>query len=134
MRHKILASAVATALVGFVPSGAASAQAQETTAPDTRPSITVMAPRSRETGKTYTGIPIETLTAQSRVYIDDLNLRTEAGRNELGDRVQAAARSACEWLDEVYPLSSKLTGDNECVKGAVARAQDQVDAAIANTG
>ncbi len=131
MPRKILTAATAIAVAGFMPLAPVSAQDMSASKPDTRPSITVYAPRARQTGTTYTGVPIETLTTQSVVYIDDLNLRTEAGRDELHDRVESAAKSACEWLDEVYPMSPSMTTDNECVNDAMARAEDQVKAAIA---
>ncbi|KHK93143.1 UrcA family protein [Novosphingobium malaysiense] len=134
MPRKILTAATAIAVAGFMPLAPASAQDMSASKPDTRPSITVFAPRARQTGRTYTGIPVETLTAQSVVYTDDLNLATEAGREQLHDRVQSAAESACEWLDEVYPMSAPMTTDNQCVDEAVARADDQVKAAIAAAG
>lgn len=135
MLHKTLTLAGIIAVAGSVPLAPAAAQQRvDAEKPDTRPSITVMAPRARQTGRSSIGAPIMTLTAQSIVYFDDLNLGTEAGRDELHDRVEEAARSSCQWLDEVYPLSRSMTADSECVNSAIASAEAQVDAAIARGG
>jgi UrcA family protein len=127
IRSVLLALAIAGASIS--PAGVAIAQPGATTDEADRAAITVVVPRPRQTDRSYTGIPIETLTAQSIVYIDDLNLRTEAGRSELNARVKAAAQSACDWLDELYPLAEP--GNAECVSEAVRRAESQIDAALA---
>ena len=130
MRHTFLAASAALIGAAILPVQPAIAQAGMTE----RPSITVLAPRARQTGRdTATGAPVETLTAQSIVYTDDLNLATEAGREQLDERIEVAAREACEWLDEVYPLSTAMSGTTtyDCVSDAVARTDDQVKEAVA---
>lgn len=129
MRRSILATAATLLTAVAVPAQPALAQGASE-----RPSITVLAPRARQTGRdSATGAPIETLTAQSIVYTDDLNLATEAGRDQLDERIEVAAREACEWLDEVYPMSPTMTGTTagDCVSEAVARTSDQVEEAVA---
>ena len=91
---------------------------------------TVEAPRARQTGRSSIGAPIETLTAQSTVYIDDLNLATAAGRSELDKRVSMAADHACKWLDEVYPMTASSDTSSDCRRDAVKSAQAQIDAAV----
>lgn len=117
--------------LGVTPLTTGLAQAQASGQPTAaeQPVITVLAPRARQTGRTYSGIPVETLTAQSIVNYSDLNLRTAAGQAELKDRVAKAAKTACAWLDEVYPLSTPI-GPNDCVLDAQKRANDQIEMAI----
>lgn len=127
-------TALALAAIGssLAPSMPAIAQSTGTQL-DTRSAITVLAPRVRESReRSASGFPIQTLTAQSVVYIDDLDLRTETGRSELSNRVNLAAKEACDWIDQVYPLAQP--SDADCQRDAVKRAQDQVDSAIAKAG
>src|SRR5512134_259549 len=104
MSRSLVAGALATVLAGAAPI-ASTAFAQPTaSAADT--GIVVLAPRVRQTGRSSTtGAPIETLSAQAVVSISDLNLTTETGRAELNRRVDDAAKRACDWLNEVYPLT-----------------------------
>ena len=125
-----VAGLAAVAALPLAPAGAQTQAAAEAT---TRSAITVMAPRARETGRSTIGAPIQTLTAQSVVYFDDLNLRTEAGRDELENRVSTAAAEACDWLDEVFPPQPPIS-DGDCRSDAVKRAQAQVEAAISQAG
>ena len=102
-----------------------------------RSAITVTAPYKRQTERSSTtGAPIETMEAQSVVYYDDLDLGTEAGRDELSNRVNAAAEGACKWLDEVFPPNATTTPatSGDCKREAVKRAQAQVDAALGTGG
>lgn len=102
---------------------------------DSRASITVTAPRMRQTGRGTSGAPIQTITTQSVVYTDDLNLRTRAGKDELAARIDAAAREACAWLDEVYPMTNPATTTPQnCRADAVKQAQAQVTAAVTRAG
>ena len=133
MMKRIFAGSLALIIAGAAAPGTAWGQADQPAQVNAKigQSIVVLAPRARENGKTYSGIPIETLSAQSVVYFDDLDLSTQAGREELGNRVEQAAETACGWIDEVYPLSTPI-GPDDCARDAVKRAQDQVDAAIAS--
>lgn len=132
MSRSLLAGAAAMVAAGFVPLAPAVVFAQTGAEETDRAAITVMAPRARQTGRSATGAPIMTLTAQSVVYYDDLNLRSEADRRRLSERVEAAAREACAWLDEVYPPSPTTSADaRDCRADAVASAKEQVEAAIA---
>ncbi|AGH50914.1 MULTISPECIES: UrcA family protein [Sphingomonas] len=90
--------------------------------------ITVTAPRHRERSPT-TGAPIETVTTSRVVNTADLDLRTDAGMKALRGRVEEAARKACAWLDQVYPL----TADDSppCVKTAVDKAMADAQALAA---
>lgn len=115
---------------GILPLPLATAQAQSSVSADTRDAITVTAPYKRQTGRSATGAPIEIMEAQSIVYIRDLNLATQSGRNELRRRVAAGAESACKWLDEVFPPQPTSTSTSECRRDAIARARPQMDAAI----
>lgn len=132
MFRSAIIGSVALAAAGMLPQTIPAASAQPV-ATDATGSITVLAPRVRQTGRSpTTGAPIETLTSQSIVNVADLNLRTPAGRDELAARISAAAGRACDWLNEVYPSGPTTTPpDSECRAEAIKRAQSQVDAAIA---
>ena len=122
-RTALVAAALAGLLVVPV---AAPAPAQDAQA---RNSIVVMAPRERQTGRTSSGIPIQTVSTQAVVEYDDLDLSTAAGAEALRERVATAARNSCEWLDELYPLANPI-GSDDCVEEAVGSAEAQVEAAI----
>ena len=126
-RPILMGTLAITGAIGVIP-GVAVAQSQPAAE---RAAITVVVPRPRQTDRTYTGVPIETLTAQSIVYIDDLDLATPAGKSELENRVKTAAKNACDWLDELYPLAEPDTA--QCVSEAVKTAKPQMDNALAMT-
>lgn len=138
MPRSILFGAVATALVAtsapLMPVMAADPYGTpySAAAPDDRAAITVLAPRVRR-DRSSGPIPTETISTQAVVYIDDLDLRTASGRDELDMRVRSAAREACDWLDEVYPMSEPV-GSSSCESDAIKTAQRQVDDAINSYG
>jgi UrcA family protein len=72
------------------------------------------------------------LVSQAVVYTNDLDLRTQAGREVLDSRVRAAAEQTCNQLDRVEPPSG-LMGYSDCVFDAVQHTQNQVFAAIWNS-
>ena len=117
------------ALAASVPATSAFAQPEDGAS---RASITVMAPREEQVGRTSSGGKIRELTAQSVVYIDDLDLHTPAGRDELKARIKAAAEDTCKWLDGIYPLDTPVDEPHSCVHRAVMGTQSQVDAVLAN--
>jgi len=121
-------AALALAVGGMPQLVPAAAVAQDDGEPQA--AITVEAPRARQTGRSAIGAPIETLTAKSVVYINDLDLTTAMGRDELNKRVALAADQACKWLDEVYPLSASSSSSSDCRRDAIKSAQGQVNAVI----
>lgn len=132
MTRNFIIGAAAAATLASVPFRHAIAETGADT--QTRAAITVMAPRvSSEESSDMIGKE-RTLTASSVVYIDDLNLRTPSGRDELENRVKTAARETCLWLDDVYPLGIEVTSERECINDAVESAQAQMDRALANYG
>lgn len=135
MPRSFIFGAVATAIVAtsapLMPAMAAP-YTSSASAPADRAAITVMAPRVRKDRGTG-AIPTETISTQAVVYIDDLDLRTASGRDELNMRVKSAAKEACGWLDEVYPLSEPV-GSGSCESDAIKTAQRQVDDAIKGYG
>jgi|GEM_PF-1287285 len=92
-------------------------------------SITVLAPYVESKKRDGTSTE-RRLTASSIVYIEDLNLRTAEGREELQERVQLAAEETCAWLDDLYPLDSTSNGRADCVRSAVRSAENQMQAAF----
>jgi UrcA family protein len=134
MSRSLIFLPIALAMGATVPLIPVHAQSQAQADADSRTAITVTAPRARTTGHSATtGAPIETLTAQSIVYVDDLDLRTPAGRAEMKNRIQVAAKDACGWLDEVYPLAEPQ-GTGQCTAEAVKRTDDQVKTVLARYG
>lgn len=93
--------------------------------------IVVTGPQRHRVGRSAIGAPIDEYIAQSVVQISDLNLRTASGRRELNYRMMAAARDACDQIDEEIGLNATAEpSDSECRSIAVRRAQWQVDRAI----
>jgi UrcA family protein len=71
------------------------------------------------------GAPIDVVSMTTVVRADDLNLNTRWGAHRLRDRVVGAARTACDQLDEMNPVTIDSTSD--CVAGAVTRARYDVE-------
>lgn len=131
-----LLGAIATIAVAASPLLPVAVEAQ-TAASSDRAAITVTAPRARTTGRnSATGAPIQTITTQSVVYTDDLDLRTKTGRDVLDARIMAAAKEACDWLNEVYPATplSVPATVSDCRADAIKTAQAQVKDAVARAG
>ena len=122
----LLTASMLAAGVG-VTSVSAQAQAQESVSAPSE--ITVIAPRQRERSTT-TGAPIETVSTSVVVNYSDLNLRTQAGQDELDNRIKAAARRACDWLNQLYPVTA--SGSPDCMATALDSARGQASQAIAS--
>ncbi len=75
------------------------------------------------------GVPTELVTLTHRVSYADLDLATHSGAVALERRVEAAARTACEQLDKLYPNDEPEAA--RCIHQAVANASRQVHEAIA---
>lgn len=85
--------------------------------------VTVYAPRYVGRSAT-TGAPIEVVRASRVVNYSDIDPYTDWGAHVLRTRIERAARSACDQLDQEYPIS---TADNPpCVDQAVRNAMVQV--------
>ncbi|MGE5723162.1 MAG: UrcA family protein [Sphingomonadales bacterium] len=95
----------------------------------TGPTITITAPRRVVVERSSSGVPIELISLSAIVGYGDLDLRTPASRAELDKRVTEAARDACKELDAKFPGGT--TDVSTCAKDARAKAQGQIDAAIA---
>lgn len=126
-----LYGAAALALAASAPLSTAGAQTQEEAA--NRAAITVLAPRIW-TEETPGLVGTErTISTSAVVYIDDLNLQTPDGREQLKNRVETAAKEVCDWLDDLYPLDRDLSSEYDCVRNAVDDAQPQIEEAIARS-
>ncbi|MFA7595827.1 MAG: UrcA family protein [Novosphingobium sp.] len=134
MSRSLVFLPLALAMSMTLPLLPAQAQSQAQADADSRTAITVLAPRARTTERSgTTGAPIQTITTQSIVYVDDLDLRTPAGRAEMKNRIEVAAKDACSWLDEVYPMAEP-PGTGQCTAEAIKRTQDQVNTLLASYG
>ena len=89
--------------------------------------ITVTAPRTRSS---TTGAPIETVSTSRVVSTAGLDLRSAAGMQALEKRVEEAAKGACAWLDQLYPITT--TDSPPCVKTAVDNAMADARATLAS--
>jgi UrcA family protein len=91
--------------------------------PSTVSGIVVTAPR-HSARDSATGAPIEQVSASRVVRYGDLDLSRHWGVRELRARIERAAQSACDELDNAYPLTG---WDNRpCVRDAVREAMYQV--------
>lgn len=87
--------------------------------PDTMSGVTVTAPRHQERD-TATGAPIEWVSTSRVVRYGDLDLRRPWGVRELHARIARAARSACDALDDAYPITAP--DSPPCVRNAIRQA------------
>jgi len=96
--------------------------------------VTVEAPRTVttrvETNTPPGGAQVEVTTIKIRVGYGDLDLAKSSDVATLGARIKAAAKTACEQLDKLYPLHP----DDNCVSEAVVTTTAQVAGAIAAVG
>ena len=93
--------------------------------------ITVTAERPTPTatvvGRTSSGGQIVLYEVSYRLTYEDLDLATSAGADELRNRVQTAANSACQDLDKLHPLSKP---DGSCVRKTAEGSMPQANRAI----
>src|SRR5262245_51195471 len=75
-----------------------------------------------------TGTPIEVITIKRRVSYADLDLATYSGAVELEARVKNSAKSLCDKLVQMRPMSS--FDKWSCVRTAVAGGMAEARAAI----
>ena len=83
--------------------------------------VTINAPRHR-TGE-Y-GAPIEWVSTHRVVRFYDLDVDTPRGARELNNRISFAARTACDDLGSMYPVTADDSPD--CYGMAMNRARDEV--------
>lgn len=94
--------------------------------------VTVEAVRqAKVVGRTSSGVPIEQITLTRKVSYTDLDLKTQAGAAELEKRVKDTAKSACDELDTLYPLTKTAAETATCVKKSTDDAMVMVRRAIA---
>jgi UrcA family protein len=123
MRRLALVSGAALGLALF----AFPASAQYYGAPDEE--IIINAPRHHPE-RSDIGAPIEDVAMSQQVRFDDLDLRTHWGARVLRERIEYAARTMCNRLDTLYPVS---TSDSPpCYRAAVDDAMGQAAVAIRN--
>ena len=92
-------------------------------------SVDVTAPRAHGFDRDAAlGAPYKTVSMSEAVSYRDLDLRTDEGADRLNARVRIAARSVCNRLDHMYPISDD--SDASCMQGAIATGQERADAAV----
>ena len=89
--------------------------------------VTVTAPAITTIGRDATGTPIRQLSGSVQLHYNPISLTTNSGRALLDDRVADAARALCS----ANGAFSNVDDDYNCVRGAVAGARAQLDAATA---
>lgn len=92
--------------------------------------VVVKASRTAEerVAQTSFGVPVYEVSMSYRVSYADLDLRTQAGVNELETRVAKAAKEACAAIDRQYSKSEPRGA--ACTKAALDEAKSQVQDAI----
>ena len=79
------------------------------------------------------GAPIEDVSMSREVVIGDLDLRTGWGVREMRNRISYTARTLCNRLNVMYPVSADGTSDSDCYRNAMhdawAQAHDAIRAA-----
>ena len=89
--------------------------------------VIVVGPRYRE--RSTNGRPIRTVEASKDVSFYDLDLRTRWGVEKLHSRIKSTARSLCNRLDTMHPVTA--SDSPPCYRNAVEDAMAQADDAIA---
>ncbi len=103
---------------------AAAALAVATTPPaQAQPAATVEVVAQPNLGRGAHGGPIEVVSLSRKVAFGDLDLTTAKNARRLRTRIQAAARSACDRLAELYPVAE----GPDCYATAVSRAMLKVE-------
>lgn len=82
-------------------------------------------------GTSSSGIPIDQLQLSRAVSYSDLDLRGQAGQDELRDRIRHVARQTCQQLRSLYPVALWTTDYPTCVHDATEDAMAQLPAAVA---
>jgi UrcA family protein len=113
--------------------GSAAVAQQAATIPEVR--VQASAVIKKQTGKSSSGIPIETAVVAVRVGYSDLSLATNSGQALLRERVVDAARDACARVSATFAPGGNSSSDSDCIRTAISDAQPQINAAIeaANT-
>lgn len=128
MRRNTLLSLLVVTAAGFAGYAAVADESKK------MEEVTVKAIREEPAGRTTSGAPIVNVTAERRVSFADISLTTDSGVKVMETRIRDAARSACNELEQKYPVSA---GPQDCydkaVAAAMADAQRAIDAAKRNT-
>jgi UrcA family protein len=123
---------IASDLVRLAVAAAAAAMVTTMAIAEQPEGVTVEAVRQANVvGRTSSGVPIEQITLTRKVSFADLNLKTQAGAAELEKRVKDTAKSACDELDTLYPLTKSVAETATCVKKSTDDAMVMVRRAIA---
>jgi UrcA family protein len=111
---------------------AALAIASGTAAAQQANEIVVEAPRFGATAERGPeGGPIELATVTHRVSYKDIDIGTSAGAKVLEQRINDAAKAACQAIDKLDPFRVPATDDPPCEKAAVKKAMAKARVAIA---
>jgi UrcA family protein len=79
-----------------------------------------------------TNAPIESVTVDYHVSYADLDLVKHADVQVLQERVEAAARDACQQLDELFPLRKSHQQTHACVEDAIRATTPQIQQVVAS--
>jgi UrcA family protein len=123
---------VASMLATLMTSGAAVAQ-QATTEPEVKIEASKVVTMKQQ--RSPTGIDKETVSVGHTVAYHDLDLSTQAGKDELQKRVQNTASAICKELGTLYPNTSAKNEQEDqaaCVEHAVQSALNSENIAIAS--
>jgi UrcA family protein len=91
--------------------------------------ITVVAPYTIKRERSRSGVVEETVSVSRAVRTRDLDLRYDSDVRVLRDRIEIAARLACDEADSLLQYAS-YTSDAACVREAIRDAAPQTRALI----
>ena len=130
MRNLVLGTAGAFALCLAASSSSAQDYNDEPDSYRAGEQVIVVAPPYHGRSST-TGAPIRDVAMSREVFIGDLDLRTRWGERALLTRVRSTARTLCNKLDHMYPVSDDNSPDcyRTAVDNAMAQAYDAIDRA-----
>jgi UrcA family protein len=123
MKTKLIGVTVAAIASAFISSMVVAQNLEEITVQGTR----VL--DIKDAGRSNTGLPIRDISLSFGVNIADLDLATQYGPIALEQRVNDAAKAACDELGQKYPMSTPNT--DACAKAAADKAMVKARALVA---
>jgi len=99
------------------------------------PQEVIVTPPPLQRQRSVIGAPIIDISLSRQVRINDLDLRTSSGVDELRGRVSYTARTLCRQLDAMYPVtynggSNQWPNSYDCYRDAFGRGMAQAHDAI----
>ena len=94
------------------------------------PTEVIVTPPPMQRQRSVIGAPIIDVSMSRPVRIDDLDLRTSSGVDELRGRISYTARTLCRQLDVMYPVTYDGSSSYDCYRIAFRHGMARADDAI----